>query len=516
MSSEPMKNLATKIANIQASVLSSDKSKQIFEVNNLIGKAATFYEKVRYLVDYKEEHTIRRNALERILKRKMVIEGRNVTGVSILQELASGQYIPEEVVTEELGNRLNQILIKFLRLEELSGEGGVVAKRLLSFTASEIDYTLSHYHHVTDHAIIDTFYEMMRKNISVPKAMEKDLDNALYCACHRALIRADDEGLAYALWLKYVPEWHNISNENLSDLSKELKKIIYVIDEAIKHPLQWRLVQKLKNETIYFLIVRELVQQYGQNSSKILETPGDLEIFTQSLLEKKYQKENERIRKSGIRAVIYLFFTKAIFALSLELPYEYLFLSTMNYLPIMVNLLFPPILLFIATRGVGSFNKNNTKAVLTGMREMFYDGKVAKIKIKSHSTIAAFIFTGAYLILAGTVFGTMISVLHLLHFNFVSITIFLFFLALVSYFAFRIRYNAKRWKTVQKENLLSLLASLLTVPIIRTGRWLSQSFSSINVFVIIMDFIIETPFKLLLDFSNQFITYLKEKTPEIY
>ncbi len=516
MSSEPMKNLATKLATIQTQTLSSDKSKQIFEVNNLIGKAATFYEKVRYLVDYKEEHTIRRNALERILKRKMVIEGRNVTGVSILQELASGQYIPEEVVTEELGQKLNSILLKFLRLEELSGETGVVAKRLLSFTASEIDYTLSHYHHVTDHAIIDTFYEMMRKNVSMSGVMERELDNALYCACHRALVRADDEGLAYALWLKYVPEWHTITDDGLADLAKQLKQTISAIDASVKNPLQWRLVQKLKNETIYFLIVRELVQQYGPESSRILETPGEMEIFTQSLLEKKYKKENERIRKSGIRAVIYLFFTKAIFALGLELPYEYLVLSTMNYVPILVNLLFPPILLFIATRGVGSFNKNNTKAVLTGMREMFYDDKIAKIKIKSHSTVIAFIFTLVYLVFAGAVFGAMVSVLHFFNFNVVSIAIFLFFLALVSYFAFRIRYNAKRWKTTQKENIITLITSLLTVPVIRTGRWLSQSFSSINVFVIIMDFIIETPFKLLLDFSNQFITYLKEKTPEIY
>ena len=45
----------------------------------------------------------------------------------------------------------------------------------------------------------------------------------------------------------------------------------------------------------------------------------------------------------------------------------------------------------------------------------------------------------------------------------------------------------------------------------RAGEWLSRTFSSINVFVLILDFIIETPFKRLLNFVNQFLMYLREK-----
>ena len=41
------------------------------KVNELAKKAGVFYEKIRYLVDYKEEHTIRRNAIQRILNRNL-------------------------------------------------------------------------------------------------------------------------------------------------------------------------------------------------------------------------------------------------------------------------------------------------------------------------------------------------------------------------------------------------------------------------------------------------------------
>jgi len=91
----------------------------------------------------------------------------------------------------------------------------------------------------------------------------------------------------------------------------------------------------------------------------------------------------------------------------------------------------------------------------------------------------------------------------------------MFFLALVSYFAFRIRYQARRWKVIEDQRSLAILAGVLAIPIVRTGRWLSTTFSSINIFVIILDFIIETPFKRILNFSNQFMLYLKEKGDEM-
>ncbi len=516
MLSESMGKLSKTLVDLHTKQPTFVNNKQVFEVNKLISKAATFYEKVRYLVDYQEEHTIRRNAIERILKRKVIIEGGEVSGLALLQELASGQYIEEAQVTEELGLEIDKVLGKYSKLQSFKEIANATRKTLISFTATEIDHLLSHLHYAKDQAIVDAFYDMTRKNIILPGMHEKEADLQLYCACHRALFRADEEALSYALWLKYVPAWKNIREEEMPVVAEHLQTVLHGIEITHKNSIQWRLVQKLKNETVYFLIVRELVQQNGADSGHILENPGELEIYTKSLLEKKYTKENQRIRSSGVRAVIYLFFTKIIFALALEVPYEIIYIGSINYFPLTVNILFHPLLLLIATRGVGSFDEKNTKAVVTGMQEMFYHGNSTKIKIRTANTGLTYVFGAVYLVLIGTVFSAIIVGLRAMQFNIVGGAIFLFFLALVSYFAFRIRYNAKRWKVTQRETAVSLLVSIFTMPVIRTGRWLSQSFSTINVFVLIMDFIIETPFKFILNFSNQFISYLKEKTPEVY
>ena len=53
-------------------------------VNQITKKVGVFYEKVRYLVDYKKEHAIKRSAVERILKRKIAIEQSGKIGESLL------------------------------------------------------------------------------------------------------------------------------------------------------------------------------------------------------------------------------------------------------------------------------------------------------------------------------------------------------------------------------------------------------------------------------------------------
>ena len=159
--------------------------------------------------------------------------------------------------------------------------------------------------------------------------------------------------------------------------------------------------------------------------------------------------------------------------------------------------------------------ESNTKAIIEGLHGVLYEGKVRTIRIKSQFTGFTLAFAVAYLLLFMFVFGGIVGVLQLMHFNPVSIGLFLFFLALVSYFAFRIRYRARRWKLLRPQGTLGIIFSILAVPIVRAGEWLSRTFSTINVFVLFLDFIIETPFKRLLHFANQFLMYLREKGEEI-
>jgi len=510
---EPIRELMKRVEAAEAVRKTSLPGEQMLEVNRLIARAASFYEKVRYLIDYREEHTIRRAAIERILKRRVFLEQRTQTGSILLQELVDGQYLDGAQATEEMAADIDQIVWKFLMLLDRAKGNGTVARALMSFAATEIDAHLTPLQYAVDDAAVDAFYKTLKGRVSVSGVSDEVANAQLYCACWRSLLVADNERLSYALWLVYAPEWKQ--SADFGALAPKLSQILAQIRATAGDHLQWQLAPKIKNESIYFHIIRDIVQNNGAAAEHILISPEELDHYTRAFLAKKYERENERIQSSGVRAVFYLFLTKILVALLVEAPYEYFFLGAIHYVPLTVNAFFHPFLLFMLTRRVGALDESNTQAILTGIHSILYEGKVRAIRIRNTSTHLTLIFGTLYLALVMLVFGALIGLLQMFGFNPVSIVLFLFFLALVSYFAFRIRYQARRWKIVERQGGFALLVSILATPVIRTGRWLSRTFSSINIFVIILDFIIETPFKRLLNFSNQFLYYLREKAEEM-
>jgi len=517
MLSGPIQEFAKKISNIKAGE-SQGGTEMPFEVNQLISKATNFYEKVRYLVDYKEEHTIRRSAIERILRRKIIIEQKQKIGLSLVTELVSSQYIPQTHLTENAVEAIDKTVAKFLELKKLVGQNSSFNKKILSLTASEIDRHLDTYRYLIDDAVIQTSYERVRGNIEIDQTLpENEVNIQLYCACRRNLLGFDDEMLMYTLWLMFVPNWLEIPENEVKDIAGNIVPVIHHIEAVIKNPLQWQLARRLKNEMVYFLIIRELVQQYGPESGRILENEVLLDNYVKSFLEKKYIKENERIKSSGLRAVIYLFFTKVILALLIEMPYESYFLHAINTLALSINIIFPPALLFAFTRHIKTLGEDNTKAVVSGIHTVVYSGEFRKLKVRTLTLYSrlSYVFTFFYLIFIALVFWGIIAVLNILHFNIVSMMFFILFLTLVSYFAFRIRHNAKRWRVIKEGGAWGTIGNVLALPIVNAGRWMSQSFSAINFVVFLLDFVVETPLKFILNFSNEFISYLKERVEEI-
>lgn len=89
-------------------------------------------------------------------------------------------------------------------------------------------------------------------------------------------------------------------------------------------------------------------------------------------------------------------------------------------------------------------------------------------------------------------------------------------MALVSFFSIRIRKSTRDLIVVDpKENIISLFSDFFYTPIIAAGKWISEKFSRINVFVFIFDFIIEAPFKIFIEIAEEWTKYVKERREDI-
>lgn len=508
MLTSPIQELAARVLSIEAG--HGDHAEASLEVNDVVSAVAGTYEKLRYLLEYREEHTVRRAAIERMLRRRILIEGRQFDGARFMRELVEGKYLPAHDATEEFARAASATVARF---EELADHAGEEHRRmLLSLAASEIEGLVAPVQGALDASVIDAMYKTIRPNLMAAGYSAREIDTQLFCACRRALLSSDDESLAYALWLAYMPLWKT-GAVDLRETASSVPGTLAAIRRDVAHGLQWLIVPRIKREAISFRILRSYL---SEDPHADLGDEQSLAGYARRFLDRVYETERARIKESGIRAVAYLFVTKFVIALLVEAPYEYFVLGGLNYVPLVVNLVFHPALLFTLTRGIGSFTARNTEAVVADMHRILYDGSTRAIVARAGYGGLTAIFAVFYALLIAGVFGGIIGILQAFEFNIVGGALFLLFLSLVMFFAFRIRMRARRWVVIEERGVPALVTNALIAPIVRVGRYLSRTFSSINVFVLLMDFILETPLKMVLNFSHHFLIYLREKANEVY
>ena len=99
--------------------LNKSKNKEAnISVSTMGSKLAFFYEKLRNAVDYDDDYLLRKNAIKRILKRQILIEGVIKKSESedisshLLTELIQAGYLPNNSIPEKKIYEIGEIIDK--------------------------------------------------------------------------------------------------------------------------------------------------------------------------------------------------------------------------------------------------------------------------------------------------------------------------------------------------------------------------------------------------------------------
>src|SRR3989344_2645283 len=379
--SQPIQQLLFRMRGYESREAPPEDSEIIVEEHRTANPAAALYENLRYMVDYQEEHAVRRSAIERIVRRSLLIERKTLDARALLSELVEGGYLPRSGATKGVARKITETINKAARIEPHLGGSAQLRRAVISFVASEIETALAPREHSLDDALVQAFYQTVQPRIQGPEFEKDHLDVQVRCACRRALLGSDDASLSYALWLLYVPQWKEESGD-FGAIASKIPAIISTIRMNVGSTVQWQIVQKIKKETIYFRIIRELVQRDGSLAQGVLDDPKKMEAATRAFLTEKYVQENDKARSSGTRAVSYLLITKIVLALIVELPYETYILGGVSPIPLLVNILFHPLLLFGLTLEVVSLGAANTAAIVRGMQVVLYGEDTEVIQVQ--------------------------------------------------------------------------------------------------------------------------------------
>ena len=503
------------------------------KVSEVLSTLAFTYEKIRNAVDYKGEHLLRRSAIERILKRQIwenAGSSPEEISVTIVKELIWARYLDNNTLPASKIAILGEIISKYLALFRfIEVDTNLTAKQklarrewFLQVAACELEDEISPitaYWESLSRSVFFWFkqnYDWQGSNLS-----EDDKDVQIYIASLRCIAKVDRAGLKYSLFKIFYPGWTKVKVNTLEHVLTPVFAIMEEINRHLKSPVEQRLFRYLQKQSAAFIILKEIIDEDIENSRSVFENPQILVKKLRKVCQKKYSEIRKKINTGIRRSIIYIIATKLIFALLIEIPYEVYFLQGINYTALATNLLIPPFLMLLIGLSIRKPTDENTKRIIERIRSFVY-GKGVPDKIpfslnpKRRNDILSQLFLVVYGWIFFFVFGSIAFILLDFGFNLVSIGVFYVFLSLVMLFSFRVRYTAGELNvTGERESFLSHLFTNLTLPFLNLGVWLSKGLSKLNFLLVIMDFLIEAPFKKIMSVFEEWTGFIRERREEV-
>jgi hypothetical protein len=491
-------------------------------VHAAVSRFSVLYEKIRNAVDYQEEHLLRKSAIKRILKRQLALDGDpKSVGHALVRELIAARYLPNGVLHENLGDSVADVVAKYVAIQRVHAGNEAHEEWLLGIISAELEEL------VDDHglmkALVHFLYEQLAERIVLPEGVLSDDERRLqiYVACYRMLLKADDEMIGYKLVRAFRSDWMEPINwiSTPAEMALEMTGIQMRVSAALADPLAQKFQHAVKPWAISLNILRTALLENPAKAEELMQKTDLLHAAIERIADKRMQESRGKLRRGTTRAMIYLFITKIMFALAMEVPSEILFYQEVHRLSLAINVLFPPVMMFLVGLLIRPPHKENIKRIVRGVDELLAEEGPQSWEVrppKKHGFGGSLFFGLAYVFAFFLTFTLTFIALQFLHFTWVSALIFIFFLCVVSFFAFRLRLASREYVAVSRpDNVVTLFVDFFSIPILRAGRFLSETVSRFNVFVFFFDFIFEAPFKLFLNILEEWSAFMKEKKEQL-
>lgn len=495
-------------------------------VDYVASKIATLYEKLRQVIDYQEEHLLRKNTIQRILKRRLLLSSDpEEIANPLISELIRGGYFLNDKIPETKIKKIENILAKYIFLMENSPvdfEKNELIEWLKDLAATEIEEKLAPSE--TDSVLLEYMAEELLKrlvfqNIDIDQNKKKEL---IFIACQKSLLRADQSLLNWRLLRFKLPEFTNSPNlDSLVKFSENLLVIKKGVEQSINDPLIKNIQLIAYRFVPGFLVIKDIISEDLNETNQIFEKPDTLEARLKFFYEKRYKSIKKKNRTWGMRWVISILLSKMFLAFLIEIPYDR-FANKFSFVSLGVNLLVPPLLMFLIISSIRVPKEKNKKLVCEQIMNIIYPKKeLETIIVKKPLEKKIFknlVLKIIFLISSVIVFGGVIYLLLKINFSWVSITIFLAFFSLIAFSGMRIEASSKQLKATNREKeegILDFIADIFFLPFRNAGKWLSGQLQKYNLIILILNLFFEAPLQIFFEFIESWRNFIKAKKEEL-
>ncbi|MBI2641212.1 hypothetical protein HYW87_01285 [Candidatus Roizmanbacteria bacterium] len=464
------------------------------DISRTVSFFAILYEKIRNAVEYREEHLIRRAAIERILKRRLLLnpQGKG-EAENLLRELLWARYFPSDSLDARDIDSAQTIIDSFLQIRRRLLVGQEKDKRLyydqflLDLATCSIEETLAPQDAKKISLFVFYIFQVLKNKIKIEKMSEDQKDALLYVAIEKTFAKSDRSYLRYHLSILSHPQLHLRNYQEIELLIPKLPSIFDRIERIINHQGVDKLIRYIKSQMPPFLILYSLFNRNKDTVGQILTNNDQLWARVDEICREKYQQTSSRLQSLAIKSLIYIFLTKMIFALLLEVPLSDYFYGEVNYFAIAINSLFPPLLMLFIIGLVRTPGEENTRRLFERIKDIIdvnksfettlsYIGKEQKVK----KPVLIFGFTVFYTLTFMVTLTLIYEILTLLQFNLISQSIFIFFVSLVSFFGYRVSQISREYKLQERESFFAPFIDFFFMPILSLGKFFSSEIAKLK------------------------------------
>ncbi len=504
--------------------VSSPTDDKKISVNPLVAELATWYEKLRTAMEYRVDEVLLRAAIERILKRRLVLGGNGQTiAAPLIRELVWARYFPDSSIPESIITKVSEKIDLYLNLEKKVNDGhrinkGLVNEWVTQLLSAEIEGILKP--NDPKDLMNNFIFRLFREKITIADDTDEIRDIQVFIAVRRAYGNDDLAFLRYHLFRQY---YGKVTDENLNHISSDFPNGIKMIEAQFNYPAKDKIYSYVKNQIIPFLILDEVFRKNRGAVAHLVRDGDKLELEVLNTCTQKYKSISGKIRRAIVRSVIFIFLTKAVFAFLIEGTFERLLYGKVIWSSIAINVISPAVLMVIVGLLIKTPARDNSFRIAKKIKTILFDespdlGNPLMVRKKPSKTDP--IIWGTFILLwlatFGLSFGAMVFVLSKLAVNPLSQAIFMFFLAIVSFVSFRINRLAYMYHVKdEKEGLASITFDFFFMPFIQVGKRLTTAISSLNIVLFIFDYIIETPFKGIFAFTEQWLLFLRSQREKL-
>ncbi len=485
------------------------------------GKAiSSAYEQLRNAAEYTEEHLLLQRAIKRFFNRNFTFFGHSHRGLGnigeeLIVELTQAGYLHNNEFSNETASKITHLANDYMQTYRSLREHHVSREEatdwILSLLSVEVEGILNPHSHHT--ALAYTAYQhymqlLPREKFAISKEEDDQYDLCLYIAVHQALLKSDISIVRYDLMKMYRITPHHL--EAFVDFNRSVTTLFML---KFTH----RLKRAVSKYGAPIRILKSMVDDRKDVPELLLERDRFLDAFDHQT-GKEYKLIHRRVNRGIIKSIIFIFITKVIIGLSIEVPYDYFVVGAISYLPLAINLLFPPLYMASLKLGLKVPSLTNAQSLHEYIDKIMYSEEMP-LRTSFHDTArnVSALMKWLYSVMFFIPFAITVYILHMLHFNVVQATIFFAFLSTASFFGFRLSSMIRELELItHQNNLLATIRDFFYLPFILVGQWLSSKYAKINAVAYFLDIAIELPLKTVLRLIRQWTRFLNEKHDEIY